>query len=178
MVGIASIIFLFGTLSFLYIIRKSGSDWLVFKLPFIFWWSTVIIIGSSLSLQIAHYYLRKDHFLAYKWFTGITLFLGMVFIITQLIGWRQLILEGISMGKPSGAFLFMLSGLHILHIAGGIILLCMVFISVLKRTRYVDIFVYSVNPPNQLKLKLVSIYWHFVDILWLYLFLFLLYHHN
>jgi cytochrome c oxidase subunit 3 len=178
MAGIASIIFLFGTLSFLYIIRKAGRDWVVFQLPDIFWWSTAVIICSSLSLQMALHFLRKDKFIAYKWLTGGTLFLGIIFICTQLVGWHQVVVKGISLASPAGAFLFMLSGLHILHIVGGLVFLFMAFLNVLKRPRYVDAFVYSVNPPNQLKLRLVSMYWHFVDVLWLYLFLFLLYHHN
>ena len=78
----------------------------------------------------------------------------------------------------AGAFLYTLSGLHILHILGGIIYLGVTFSHALKRVTYVDSFVYSVNPPTQLKLQMVSIYWHFIDILWIYLFVFLLYHHG
>jgi cytochrome c oxidase subunit 3 len=76
----------------------------------------------------------------------------------------------------SAAFVYVISGVHLAHILGGILLLIIVFVEALRNFKYVDSFVYSVNPPNQLKLTLVSIYWHFVDVLWVILFLFLLYH--
>ncbi|MFN3590499.1 MAG: heme-copper oxidase subunit III, partial [Spirosomataceae bacterium] len=62
------------------------------------------------------------------------------------------------------------------HTAGGVIALIVAVVDAWRNRKYVDSFVYSVNPPNQLRLKLISIYWHFVDILWLILFLFLAYH--
>lgn len=177
-VGIVGIVFLFMTLSVLYIMRKSAADWESFRIPVIFWGSTAVIMFSSLSLQQANICFRQEHFAQYRWLTGITLGSGIIFIVTQLFGWWQLTNEGISMKTPAGAFLFMMTGLHILHIIGGIIFLLIAFIHAIKRPDYVDAFVYSVNPPNQLRLQLVTIYWHFVDALWLYLFLFLIFNQN
>jgi cytochrome c oxidase subunit III len=175
-VGITGIIFLFLTLSLLYILRKSGTDWVSFHIPPIFWVSTGMIVLSSITLRQATVCFKQEHFRQYRWMTGITLILGVLFICTQLIGWWQLTQEGIGMQTPAGAFLFMLTGLHILHILGGIVFLLIAFVHAVKRPQYVDAFVYSVNPPNQLRLQLGSIYWHFVDGLWIYLFIFLLYH--
>lgn len=178
-VGIVGMALLFLGMSFIYVIRKSGSDWATFRLPGIFWFSTAAIVASSFTLSQANAAFRKEKFVAYKWLTGITLSLGVLFIISQFIGWRQLFVAGVALNKSaSGAFLYVLSGLHILHIVGGIIVLAMAFTNALKHSTYVDSFVYSVNPPTQLKLKLVTIYWHFVDVLWIYLFLFFLYHHS
>jgi cytochrome c oxidase subunit III len=178
-VSIVGIVLLFVSLSLLYLLRKSGADWHTFKLPAIFWLSTAIILASSSSLYKAIQAFKKDKFATYKWLTGLTLLLGISFIITQIIGWKQLFDTGITMhSNVAGAFLYTLSGLHILHILGGIIYLGVTFSSALKRVTYIDSFVYSVNPPNQLKLQLAAIYWHFVDALWIYLFVFLLYHHG
>ena len=178
-VVIVSIIILFFSLSFLYLLRKSGANWNNFRLPDIFWVSTVIILFSSGTLYSSIVAFKKDKFTAYKWLTGFTLVLGVAFISTQIIGWKQLFDTGIAMhNSVAGAFLYTLSGLHILHILGGIIYLGIIFSSALKRVTYVDAFVYSVNPPTRLRLQLVSIYWHFVDALWVYLFIFLLYHHG
>jgi cytochrome c oxidase subunit 3 len=178
-VGIFGIVFIFLALSFIYVMRKSSADWVNFKLPAIFWVSTAFIVLSSLSLNGANKAFKREEFSSYKWLTGCTLTLGILFIITQLIGWQQLVKMGVIMrNNPAGAFLYVLSGLHILHIIGGIVFLSIAFIDAIKRTTYVDAFVYSINPPNQLRLKLVTIYWHFVDILWIYLFLFFLYHHS
>lgn len=181
MLGIVmvSIIILFFSLSFLYLLRKSGANWNNFRLPDIFWVSTVIILFSSGTLYSSIVAFKKDKFTAYKWLTGLTLLLGVAFISTQIMGWRQLFDTGIAMhNSVAGAFLYTLSGLHILHILGGIIYLAIIFSSALKRVTYVDAFVYSVNPPTRLRLQLVSIYWHFIDALWIYLFIFLLYHHG
>jgi cytochrome c oxidase subunit 3 len=178
-VAIFGIVLLFLSISFLYLLRKSGTDWNNFKLPGIFWVSTFIILASSGTLYAAIKAFKKDNFHTYKWLTGITLSLGTTFIITQFIGWKQLFDTGIAMrNSVSGAFLYTLSGLHIVHILAGIISLSITFSSALKRVTYVDAFVYSVNPPTQLRLQLVSIYWHFIDVLWIYLFGFLLYHHG
>jgi cytochrome c oxidase subunit 3 len=178
-VVMVSIIILFFSLSFLYLLRKSGANWNNFRLPDIFWVSTVIILFSSGTLYSSIVAFKKDKFTAYKWLTGLTLLLGVAFISTQIMGWRQLFDTGIAMhNSVAGAFLYTLSGLHILHILGGIIYLAIIFSSALKRVTYVDAFVYSVNPPTRLRLQLVSIYWHFIDALWIYLFIFLLYHHG
>ncbi|MDO1448813.1 cytochrome c oxidase subunit 3 [Rhodocytophaga aerolata] len=178
-VSIIGIILLFVSLSFLYLLRKSSPDWHNFKLPAIFWLSTAIILASSGSLYVAVQSFKRDKFIAYKWLIGLTLLLGVSFILTQIVGWKQLFNTGVYMhNNIAGAFLYTLSGLHILHILGGIIYLGVTFSHALKRVTYVDSFVYSVNPPTQLKLQMVSIYWHFIDILWIYLFVFLLYHHG
>jgi cytochrome c oxidase subunit 3 len=108
-----------------------------------------------------------------------TLTLGFTFITMQCMGWSQLIEAGITLSRsPAGSFVYLLSGLHMLHILGGLIFLVVIFIESLRRTSYVDSFVYSVNPPNQLKIKLATMYWHFVDILWLCIFLFLWCQHS
>lgn len=176
MVGIVGIVFLFLTLSLLYILRKSSTDWISFHIPLIFWVSTGMIVLSSITLHLANICFKQEYFRRYRWLTGATLTLGVLFICTQLIGWWQLTREGIGMKTPAGAFLYMLTGLHILHILGGIIFLFVAFVHAVKRPEYVDSFVYSVNPPNLLRLQLGTLYWHFVDGLWIYLFLFLLYH--
>ena len=178
-VSIIGMSLLFLSLSFLYILRKSSTNWNNFELPSIFWVSTSIIVASSLTLQRAMKAFKKDDFQHYKWLIGVTLTLGAAFIITQIIGWKQVFEAGFNLSNSlASAFLLTLSGLHILHILGGIIYLAVTFTSALKKSTYVDAFVYSVNPPTQLRLQLVSIYWHFVDILWICLFLFLLYHHS
>ncbi len=130
-------------------------------------------------MQAATKAFKKDQFYRYKWLMGATLGLGAAFIITQVLGWKQIFNAGFGMhNSVAGAFLYTLSGVHIVHIAGGIIYMAVTLSGALKRASYVDSFVYSVNPPTQLRLQLVSIYWHFVDALWLYLFLFLLYQHS
>lgn len=178
--GIGGSVLVFTILLGIYVLRKSaGVYWTDVPLPSLFWISTLAIVVSSLTLHLANYALRTDRYPQFRIYIGATLTLGILFVILQLWGWKQLIEAGIStVNNPSAGFIYLLSGLHILHIAVGIIILTWAVFQSLKNISYVDSFVFSVNPPNQLKIKLITIYWHFVDVLWLYLFGFLLYHHG
>ena len=177
--GIAGSVMAFTILLTVYLIRQTRSDWKVAPLPTYFLISTAIIVLSSITLHVANNAFRKDAYGQYRLMMGATIASGFIFVILQFLGWKQLIESGMSMANNiSSAFIYLLSGLHILHIVGGIFILTWAFVESLKNLSYVDSFVYSVNPPNQLKIKLITIYWHFVDVLWLYLFAFLIYHHG
>lgn len=178
--GIFGMGFLFFILTMMYLISKTSSMyWIDFKFPKIFWLSTLLILGSSYTIHQANLSMKEDKYNLYKLFLGITLVLGFLFIVSQLIGWMYLAESGILLsGSPSGAFLYVISGLHILHLFAGLFLLGVVLIEALRNRKYIDDFVYSVNPPNQLRIRLISIYWHFVDVLWIYLFLFFLFNHS
>ncbi|MDF7817761.1 heme-copper oxidase subunit III [Runella sp. MFBS21] len=179
-IGIGSSVLVFTILLAAYVVRKAnGAYWTDVPLPRLFWVSTLAIMVSSFTLHLANRSFHSDRYPQFRLYLGATLSLGLLFVILQFWGWYQLIEAGIStLRNPSVGFIYLLSGLHILHIALGITTLCWLVFHSLKNITYVDAFVFSVNPPNQLKFKLISIYWHFVDILWLYLFAFLLYHHG
>ncbi|RRB04567.1 cytochrome c oxidase subunit 3 [Larkinella rosea] len=175
----ASSSFVFTVLLITYLVRKVGSDWRNVTLPTVFLASTGVIVASSLTLHIANSAFRHERFTQYRLYLGTTLFLGTLFVVLQMLGWRQLMLKGIYLHtNPSGSFLFILSGLHLLHIVIGLIFLSIAFAEAMRRIPYVEAFVYSVNPPNLLKIKLFTLYWHFVDVLWLSIFLFLLVQHG
>ncbi len=146
-------------------------------LPKVFWASSVAILGSSFSIYLAKKNLNNQTFQGFKLNLGITYLLGLLFLILQITGWMELANRGFTMASHTGvSFLYILSGLHILHTFGGIVGLSLTVAKVFRNKSYVDSFVYSVNPPNQLNFKLIYIYWHFLDLLWLFIFLFLLYH--
>lgn len=177
--GIASSVLLFTILLATYVVRSTGTGWAEVKLPNVFLISTVVILLSSLSLHNANNAFRTERFAQYRSNMSITLMLGVLFILLQAWGWRQMVLAGVELqGNPAGGFVYILSGLHLIHILLGLIFLMVALAEAMRRRHYVDSFVYSVNPPNQLKLKLISLYWHFVDVLWVGLFLFLLVHHG
>jgi len=149
-----------------------------FSMPGIFWLSTVLILISSYTIHKANWAVQKEEFIQYKNYLGFTLLLGIAFITLQVLGWNHLSKIGVILGStPSAAFVYVISGLHIAHILGGLVFLAIMFIQARKNKTYVDAFVYSVNPPNQMRLKLVTKYWHFVDVLWMYLFLFFIFLH-
>ena len=177
--GILGSVIIFLFLSFIYLYRKSDPGWVNFSMPEVFWISTLVIILSSASLYLSGSYFKKEQFRAYRSMLGITLFLGIVFCVSQIVGWNQLYFKGVFInGSTSGAFMYILSGFHLLHILGGIIVLLYAYTDAIRHATYVESFVQSLNPVKKARLKLITLYWHFVDVLWVYLFLFFLYHHR
>jgi len=177
--SIAGSIFVFTVLLAAYVIRKTGHDWRDIPMPTVFLASTLVIMASSFTLHIANSAFAHERFSQYRMYLGSTLFLGVLFVVLQVLGWRELVLRNVYLQtNPSGSFLYILSGLHLMHILVGLLFLAVAFAEAVRRIPYIDFFVYSVNPPNRLKIRLITLYWHFVDVLWLYVFLFLLYHHG
>ena len=144
-------------------------------LPDMFWLSTLVILFSSITLHEANLAFASDRFLHYRVFLGITLLLGVIFILLQVGGWAEMHRAGTFDGvSTSGGLIYLLTGLHLLHIFGGVIYLGVLFQKAVKNRSYVDSFVYSVNAPNRLRIKLLTRYWHFTGALWLVVFLFLI----
>ena len=145
------------------------------QIPQIFWISTLVIMISSLTLHLANMNFKQDRYLNYRTLMGITLALGGAFIVMQFWGWKEIFTQNSNPEmKNARGFIYLLSGLHIFHIVLGLGFLIKIFVEAIKRMSYIDSFIYSVNPPNQLKINLIIFYWHFVDVLWVVLFLFLL----
>jgi cytochrome c oxidase subunit III len=168
----SALFFLF--LLFVYSVRKSQSTFPEIALPTIFWYSTGIILLSSLTLYLAQRVFRQDQFVQYRFWMGSTFLLGALFCGMQALGWQQIHLQTANpAANMSGGFIYLLSGMHLLHIVVGLFFLGKIWWEALRRQQYVEAFVYSVNPPNQLRIGLVVFYWHFVDALWLILFGFL-----
>lgn len=146
-------------------------------IPKVFWVSSAVISTSSLTIALAKQSLQNQIFNRFKLYLAITYFLGLLFLVLQISGWVELANKGFTIANHTGvSFLYILSGLHILHTFGGLVGLSITVAKVFRNKSYVDSFVYSVNPPNQLNFKLIYTYWHFLDILWIFIFLFLLYH--
>ncbi len=167
-IGIVSIVMLFAGLTSAYVVRANSGNWLVFDLPRMAFVSTVIITLSSLTLFVAQRAIKKDNLKLTTIFIGITFILGLGFFFTQILAWKELTAQGIFfVGKysnASGSFLYLIALVHLMHMIGGLIaLLVSLTKSMLKK--------YSVS--DYLGIELTAIYWHFLDLLWVYLFLFL-----
>lgn len=164
-IAIASMIMLFAGLTSAYIVRQAEGNWVHFDLPKAFYVSTVLILLSSISIQWSVISIKKNQ--KGNSLTGliITLGLGLAFSFTQFLGWSALVQEKIFfVGNPSGSFVYVLTGLHLAHLAGGIIYLLVVITKSIKN---------KYTSQNHLPVQLCSTYWHFLDILWIYLFVFL-----
>ncbi|SOE22604.1 cytochrome c oxidase subunit 3 [Spirosomataceae bacterium TFI 002] len=175
--GILGSVILFAFIIFVFVRKELGQNEIPIKIPLSFWFSSIAILLSSFTLMKAKEYLSIEKFPEFRWMIAASYFLGLLFLLLQLLGWSTLLASGITLANSTGgSFTYILSGLHIFHTLGGVIALTFLVHEALRKTSYVDSYVFSVNPPNQLKIKLISIYWHFLDILWLLIFLFLLYH--
>lgn len=165
-VAIASIIMMFAGLTSAYLVKGSLPGWAAIEVPKIFYYSTAILLLSSITLQLGLKQFKERQRQRYRQLMGITLILGAVFLIMQVMGFQQLYQAGIKMeGSGAGQFLYIIFGLHGLHVAGGVIALLVMFLQTFSsRFR-------SYNP---VPLEVMSTYWHFVDVLWIYLFVFFL----
>ncbi len=167
-IGIVSIVMMFAGLTSAYVVRADNGNWLVFQLPPIAIISTAVIICSSLTMFLAQMSIKKDKLGLASAFLFITFILGLVFTYTQYAGWKELTAQGIYfLGKysnASGSFLYLIAVMHLLHLFGGLIALLITLTKSLRK-RY--------NSQDYLGIELAAIYWHFLDVLWIYLFLFL-----
>jgi cytochrome c oxidase subunit 3 len=169
-VGLASILMMFTALSSAYIVRAaSSSDWQPLAMPRILLLSTALILISSITLETARHKLKGAATKAYKPWLLLTMLLGLGFVASQLLAWRQLVQQGVYVASnPHSSFFYLLTAAHGVHLLGGLIALA--YLSI--RTR--------APQENQLALTrtqagadAVTLYWHFMDFLWIYLFVLL-----
>lgn len=165
-IAIGSIVMMFAGLTSAYIVRQAQGNWVYFNMPYTFWASTVVIIASSVTMHMGVRAFKQRQMPKYRMLITATLLLGIAFAALQWVGFNQLYADNIRVdGNPSESFLFIISGLHLVHILGGIIALIIVFFRAF-RTR--------VKVYNATGLEIMATYWHFVDVLWIYLFVFFL----
>jgi cytochrome c oxidase subunit 3 len=109
---------------------------------------------------------KKDQFNALRISISITFVLGLLFLAMQYYGWVQLVEMNVYfVGNPSGSFVYVLSGLHGLHLVSGLVVLIFALVAAFR---------FKINAKALTQIKICSTYWHFLDVLWLYLFVFLL----
>ncbi len=171
-IGIGSIIMAFAGLTSGYVVSRTtlvaNEQWLTFELPSAFISSTIAILLSSTVLWWGISQIKKGNVSALKVSLGITLVLGVVFAFLQVQGWKELIDEEIYFAgagsNPAGSWVYAISVFHLLHLGGGIIALVITLFKSLRGAYSAEDF-HGVS--------LLSIYWHFVDLLWVYLYVFL-----
>jgi len=163
---IGSVVMLFASLTSAYIVRQAEGNWLYFELPGILTVSTAIILLSSVTMQWAYWSAKKDSLQMVKILVSATFLLGILFLVLQFYGWKDLVASQVYLvGNPSGSFLYVITGLHGMHIISAIVFLIIVLVSVFR---------FRVHSKNLLQIEMCTTYWHFLGGLWLYLFVFLL----
>ena len=159
--GLGAVVMLFAAFTSAYVVRQGvSSDWRPTRLPSILWVSTAVIVASSLTFERA----RRDKQSALLWLTA-TSVLGVVFLAGQYVAWQQLRAAGVFLASnPSSSFFYLLTGAHGAHIVGGILALFYVVGKAWTVERWVN---------RQAAVEATALYWHFMDGLWVYLFLLL-----
>lgn len=166
-VAIGSILMMFAGLTSAYIVKRSQASWLMLEIPVIFWYSTAAILASSLTVHLSLKALKAREMMAYRRWLLITAVLGVLFLVLQIVGFKQFGANDIRLigagSNASYSFLLAISGLHGLHVLGGVIALVVIAILALRTTT---------RNYNTIPLEVAATYWHFVDALWIYLFIF------
>jgi cytochrome c oxidase subunit III len=163
-IALAGILMFFMALTSAYIVRKgAGNDWRPLAMPPILWLNTAILIASSFTLAHARRKFRAGQEDAFRHYWGVTTILGTFFLAGQLIVWRQLVAAGTYLASnPSSSFFYVFTAAHGLHLLGGVFALMLVqFRPVHRLTR-------------STATEVTAMYWHFMDGLWVFLFLLLL----
>lgn len=166
-VSMISMVMFFAGLTSAYVISMKRDDWVSFELPDAFYISTVLIVLSSVTIFLSQRLLKQDKLPISRIFLIITLVLGIAFVWYQYIGFLELKSSGLYFtgegSTVSTSFLIGITLMHVLHLAAGIIVLFVVLINH-ARNKY--------SSSDILGFELGSIFWHFVDLLWIYLFFF------
>jgi cytochrome c oxidase subunit 3 len=164
--AIVSILMMFAGWTSGYLVRKAEGRWHEFELPIIFWYSTVILLISSIFMFFAVKAAKNNNFNTLKIAISITFVFGLGFLTTQVLGFSDLIKNQLYFAGSdvAASWLYALIGLHAAHVISGLVVL---LISLVSSYRFTN------EKKNLTRIQLCATYWHFLDILWLYLFLFL-----
>lgn len=168
-ISFCSIIMMFAALTSAYIVKSAAGGWLEFSLPNHFYVSTALLLVSSMTLHGSYSSFKKKKEKAYKGLLVLSFILGVTFVVLQYFGWIALFERGVDFkANVSGSFFYLITGLHALHIIGGIATFIVAMIHAFTLP-------FIVTEKRRIRFLLVVLYWHFVDFLWIYLLAFLLY---
>lgn len=164
--GLAAIVMLFAAFTSAFVVRKGVStDWVSTTLPPVIYLNTFVLLLSSATLEVSRRSLTAGRSGAFARWLYATVILGMAFVAGQFVAWRQLASHGVYLASnPGSSFFYVLTGAHAVHLLGGIVAL---FYLVLRAQRI------TVASRRPVAVDLTSVYWHFMDALWIYILLLL-----
>lgn len=163
----ASIVMLFGAWTSAYIVKRGDAEWTEIVLPWHLWVNTGVIVLSSLTMLGATRAARKDNQSLLRLMIAITTILGVAFLFGQILAYGELhnLNEYFSGGSVSHSFIYVLTGAHGAHVISGVIFLLIVLVAAFRS---------QVHSQRMNQIEMCATYWHFLGILWIYLFVFLL----
>ncbi len=165
-----TVVMLFGAFTSAYLVRREAGDWLQFKIPTIFLVNTLILVFSSVTMHFAYVSAKNDQLERMKYAILATIGLGLLFTGLQMIGaWTSLMDINVYLGgkesNPAGSFVYVFFIVHVIHLIAGIGFLVYL---------YMQTFKLKVHSKNMLQMEMSATFWHFLDLLWVYLYVFLL----
>lgn len=147
-----------------YVVRRAAADWGPLSPPRVLWANGAVLLASSVTLEMARRRLRGWDLAGTQGWLALTGAMGGLFLLGQLVGWRALSAQGVFLASnPHSSFFYVLSGLHALHLVGGLLWFAVAMWRV-RRMAYT---------PGEDALGLFATYWHFLTALWVYLFVLL-----
>lgn len=162
---IISVTMMFASMTSAYVVKKAEGDWLLFEFPSMFNVTSILIILSSISMHFAYISAKRDNLANIRIGVGVTMVLAVAFAIGQYLSWGELVAQDVFfVGNPAGSFIYIFTGLHGVHLLGGVVYLAIVLVNAFK---------YKVHSKNIAQMEMCTTYWHFLGGLWLYLYLFL-----
>ena len=175
MVG-SGVIFLFMIVAFT-VSKPNTLEFLKIEFPKSFILSTLVILSSSFTVARVYPAFLADDIDEIKKWLGLTFLLGMLFSVLQFTGWQELQAKNILFnGERSGAYLYVVSGMHVLHMLGVLIYSLYLLLEAHQISKdAVRHLMYATNPYQKIKFKMLNDFWHFVDVLWLVLFVYFLF---
>jgi cytochrome c oxidase subunit III len=166
-VAIGGMVMMFAGLTSAYIVKKNQSSWLQFDLPVEFYYSTAVIVLSSITMFLTANAVKQGKLSQYKTWMAVTAILGCTFLLMQYLGFKDLQAKNIAIvgarSNSAASFLFVITFLHMLHVLGGVIALIVSWVKAKGKIA---------TENSVVSVEILGTYWHFVDILWIYLFLF------
>ncbi len=165
MLGLAAILMLFAAFTSAYVVRKGLSDdWQTTAFPGILWLNSMVLLASSFTLEKARRWRQVQARFQVWWWA--TTGLGIIFLIGQVLAWQELVAGGVYVNtNPSSSFFYLLTGTHAVHLLGGVLALLYLSWKVWRKNS---------GGLGATALGVTALYWHFMDGLWIYLFLLLL----
>jgi cytochrome c oxidase subunit 3 len=163
---IITVVMIFASMTSAYIVKKSEGNWLLVEFPEMFVYTSVVILISSLSMHFAYISAKRNDIKNIRIGLVVTGVLALAFVIGQYLSWGELVKQDVFfVGNPAGSFIYIFTGLHALHLIGGLIFLIVVLYRAFK---------YRVHSKSMVSIEMCTTYWHFLGGLWLYLYIFLI----
>ena len=161
-VFLGSVTMLFAAFTSAYLVRRAGPDWAPLQIPSVLWMSTAVLLASSVTMELARRSFQGWKPLAFRRWMSATFVLGVLFIFGQLLAWQQLAEQGVFLqSHPHSSFFYVFTAVHALHVVGGMVALFYVLVQSWR---------YKLTPGVSSAPALCATYWHFVDAVWIYLF--------